>query len=193
MFPDLRFSLMTAPTEHLAPTRRRTWMVPVALAAGATIVRLPMFFATRHVGFDESVYGASVIGMRHGQWPYKDLFSAMGPLHFVLLRAGDLLGFQTRFSPRVAPLLAGVGITLATYYVARRLTRGGLYAPAVAAALVATSGSLLWTAGTITGDGMANALAMAAVLAALEYRERPRTVMALLTGLAFGAALAVKP
>ncbi|HEX5095884.1 MAG TPA: hypothetical protein VFX21_07725, partial [Acidimicrobiia bacterium] len=105
---------MTAAAEPVTPTRRRTWTVPVALAAGAAIVRLPIFFATRHVGFDESVYGASIIGMRHGQWPYKDLFSAMGPLHFVLLRAGDLLGFQTRYSPRIAPVLAGIGITLAT-------------------------------------------------------------------------------
>jgi hypothetical protein len=52
---------------------------------------------------------------------------------------------------------------------------------------------MIWTTGQVTGDGIASAVAIAAVWAAVAYRDDPRLGRAALTGAAIGAALAVKP
>jgi hypothetical protein len=86
--------------------------------------------------------------------------------------------------------VSGVVITLAVYATGRRIgTRTGAL---LAAALVASTGSILWTTAPLTGDGPAAALTALAVLGAFAWRDRPSSVRAGLTGLAMGAALAVK-
>jgi hypothetical protein len=138
------------------------------------------------------VYGASVVDMRHGLVPYRDLFSSQGPLHLPLLYLGDILGGHTVDAPRVTPLLAGVIASLATWASARRLgarPRGAT----IAGLLVATTGTMLWTTGQITGDGPAAALTALAVWCALLYRDDPRWWRAAGTGALFGAAIATKP
>ena len=171
--------------------RTTVWLTLAALTLLAVVLRLPAFTSSRHLVFDDGTYGVSVLDMRHGLAPYRGVFSAQGPLHFPLLYVGDLLGFRTLDGPRVAPLLAGVLATLASWAVARRIA--GSTAGLVAGALVATSGSMIWTTGQVTGDGIASAIAVAAVWAAVAYRDDPRLGRAVLTGVVIGAALAVKP
>jgi hypothetical protein len=183
---------VTAAAPPIPPrvSRRVAW-IPAGLALLALLIRLPMFFSPRHVLFDDGVYGVTVLAMRHGARPFHDVFSPQGPLHLVILYAGDLLGFRTLNAPRVAPLLAGIVLTLTVWAAGRRLgaTR---YGAALAAGLAATTGTMLWTTGPITGDGIAVALAMTAAWLALVYRDRPVTTVAVLTGVAMGAALTVK-
>jgi hypothetical protein len=181
----------TMTTSTATPARtRRGWVTPVALGLLALAVRLPAFFSPRHLGFDDGVYGASVLAMRDGFAPFDELFSPQGPLHLPILYVGDWLGFRTLDAPRVAPVLAGVATTLAVWAAARRL--GTAYGAALAGVLVATTGTLLWTSGPITGDGIAVAFAAAAACGALAYRDRPTLARAAVTGLAMGAALTVK-
>ena len=141
------------------------------------MLRLPAFLSSRHLVFDDGVYGVSVVDMRHGLAPYRGVFSAQGPLHFSLLYLGDLLGFRTIDGPRVAPMLAGIAATIAAWAIARRLA--GSTAGLIAGVLVATSGSMIWTTGQVTGDGLASAIAVSAVWAAVVYRDDPRLRRAL--------------
>jgi hypothetical protein len=161
------------------------------LAVLTIVLRLPAFLSSRHLVFDDGTYGVSVLDMRHGLAPYRGVFSAQGPLHFPLLYVGDLLGFRTIDGPRVAPMLAGVLATIASWAIARRLA--GSTAGVIAGVLVATSGSMIWTTGQVTGDGIASALAVAAVWSAVVYRDDARLSRALLVGVLMGAAIAVKP
>lgn len=170
--------------------RRRVAWTAGALVALAVAVRLPALFSARHLGFDDGVYGVSVLGMRAGQRPFEDLFSPQGPLHLPLLWLGDVLGLRTANSPRVASVAAGVAATLAAWRAGRYL--GPPAGAALAGVLVATTGSMLWTTGPITGDGIANAFALTAVWAALAHRERPAAARAVAVGLAMGAAVSVK-
>ena len=135
------------------------WSIVVALALLTVVLRLPAFLSSRHLVFDDGTYGLSVIDMRHGLAPYSGVFSAQGPLHFSLLYLGDLLGFRTIEGPRVAPMLAGIAATIASVGdrpASRRARRPGV----IAGVLVATSGSMIWTTGQVTGDGIASALAV---------------------------------
>src|SRR5262249_6887534 len=131
----------------------------------------------------------SVIDMRHGLVPYRDVFSSQGPLHLPLLFVGDLIGLRTIDAPRTASLLAGVVVVLAGYACARRLGGNGTFT----ASLLATSGTMIWTTGQITGDGPAAALSAVAILCALRYRDASALRRAVLCGLFLGAALATKP
>jgi hypothetical protein len=185
---------MSDPAAVAAPNRARptaNWYIPPFLVALTVALRLPAFFASRHLVYDDGVYGVSVVDMRHGLAPYRDVFSAQGPLHFPLLYVGDLIGVRTLNGPRVAPMLAGVAATIAAYAVARRLA--GNKTGLIAGVLVATSGTMIWTTGQVTGDGIATALALCTAWAALAYRDDPRRWRAVVTGLMMGAALAVKP
>ena len=150
------------------------------LVALTVAVRLPAFFASRHLSYDDGVYGVSVVDMRHGLAPYTGVFSAQGPLHFPLLYVGDLIGLRTLNGPRVTPMLAGIVATIAVWAIGRRIA--GARAGFIAGLLVATSGSMIWTTGQVTGDGPASALAVCAVWAALAYRDDPRLRRALLAG-----------
>lgn len=169
-----------------------SWPVPAILALVAVAVRLPLLRSSRSLVFDDGQYGVTVVGMRHGLAPYRDLFSSQGPLHFPLLYAGDLLGGRTLHAPRTAPLVAGIAASVGVWAIARRLGAPERIAR-VAGLLVATTGTMLWTTGQVTGDGPAAGFVVAAVWAALVYRDDPGTLRAVVTGALFGGALAVKP
>jgi hypothetical protein len=171
---------------------RALWSVPLVLAAIAVVARFPAFTASRAIVFDDGQYGVSVVDMRRGYAPYSGVFSSQGPLHFPLLYLGDLLGLRTLNAPRVTPLLAGIVATIGVWAIARRLGATQRIA-AIAAILVATTGTMIWTTGQVTGDGPAAALVVLALWAALVYRDSPTLARALLVGVAFGAAIAVKP
>jgi 4-amino-4-deoxy-L-arabinose transferase-like glycosyltransferase len=171
--------------------RRETarWDVLVLLL-GAMVVRLPAFFSTRTLVFDEGVYASSALAMRDGALPFRQVFSAQGPLHLPLVYAFDLLGGRTLDSPRLVSVASGLVITFAVYATGRRV--GTRESALLAAALVATTGSILWTTAPLTGDGPAAAFTALAVLGAFAWRDDPSHLRAVLTGVAMGAALAVK-
>src|SRR5262245_12846755 len=168
------------------------WTFPLVLAVVAIVLRMPAFLSSRHLLFDDGVYGVSVIDMRRGLAPYSGVFSSQGPLHFPLLYIGDLLGFRTINSPRVTPVVMGVVASIGAWAIARRCAARETVA-LVAGLLVATTGTMLWTTGQITGDGPATALAVCAVWAAVVHRDDPKLGRAVITGIAMGAAIAVKP
>jgi 4-amino-4-deoxy-L-arabinose transferase-like glycosyltransferase len=162
----------------------------VLLGLGALVVRLPAYSSSRELVVDEGVYSSAALAMRDGAKPFTQVFSAQGPLHLPLVYGFDLLGGRTLDSPRLLAVVSGIVVTLAIYATGRFV--GTRTSALLAAALVATTGSILWTTAPLTGDGPAAALTALAVLGAFAWRARPSTLRAALTGLAFGAALAVK-
>jgi hypothetical protein len=161
------------------------------LALGALLLRIPAFFASRHLTFDDGQYGAVVLGLRDGDLPYRDLFSSQGPLYYPLLGLADLIGLRTMNGARLLTVAAGAVAVVATYAIGRRVTsRGGAL---LAGGLVATSGSILYVTAPLSGDGPALALAVVAVALAFRYHARPSTLLAIGIGLTMGAALCVKP
>jgi hypothetical protein len=169
----------------------RAWIAPVVLVGVAIVLRIGALVVQRQLNFDDGCYGVSVVDMRHGLLPYRDLFSSQGPLHYPLLYAGDLLSGHFRNGPRVVPILAGVVTPIAVWAIARRL--GAQLWPAFLLALiVAATGSMLWATGPVTGDGPAIAFTMGAVWVAVVHRDRPAWWRPLLAGALFGAGVATK-
>lgn len=191
---------MRAPGIHADVARtRRGWRVDaLVLAVVAILLRLPAFFASRSLVFDDGVFASSALAMRAGEVPFRDVFSSQGPLFLPLVWVGDLVGFRSLDAPRVVAVAAGVLATVATYSCARRLrvgTRSERTSRAhalLAAGLLTTSGSILWVTGPVNADGPSLALSVLAVALALRYRDEPGTVVALGVGLAAGAAVSIK-
>lgn len=180
-----------ASVEAQSSANRHVWRRDAAiLAAAAVLIRVPSFFATRHITFDDGVFGSSALAMRAGQQPFKQIFSPQGPLFLPLVWLADVLGFRTLDGPRLVPVLSAAALTVATYAIGRRVTTR--YGAVLAAVLVTTSGSVLYTTAPITSDGPALALSLIAVACAFAYRTEPSTRRAVFCGLALGAALSIK-
>jgi hypothetical protein len=175
----------------MATDVKRGWRVDAAwLVVGAVLLRLPAFFASRHLTFDDGQYGAVVLGLRTGELPFRDLYSSQGPLYYPLLAIADVVGLRTMDGPRVLTVLAGALAAVSTYSIGRHVTtRGGAL---LAGGLVATAGSVLYVTAPLSGDGPALALATTAVALAFAYRQRPSLLRAGGIGLAMGGALGVK-
>ena len=169
----------------------RTTTRAAAIAVGAVAIRIPAYLASRHLSFDDGVYGASAVAMRAGGLPFRDVFSSQGPLFLPLVWLFDRLGLRTFDAPRLLALASGAALVAATWSAARAL-RLSPPAAAGAAVLVATSGSVLWVTGPLTSDGPGLALATSAVAAALWYRRLPSVGRAVLAGALLGATLSVK-
>jgi hypothetical protein len=162
----------------------------VALALAAAVLRIPAVLSTRHLLFDDGVYGASAVAMRHGALPFRDIFSSQGPFFLPLVYVFDLIGGRTLDAPRLLALTCGVVVTVATYAAGRQITDRPR--AILAAALVACSGSVWWTTGPLTSDGPGVALACVTVVLALRYRDAPSSSRAWVIGGLAGAAFAVK-
>lgn len=174
-----------------AATDRRAWWIDAAvLAAIAVLLRIPAFVASRHLTYDDGFFGLSAIEMRDGVVPFRDLFSPQGPLHLPLLYLADLVGFRTANAPRLLPLVAGAAVTVVMYATGRRIT--SRYGAIVAAVLVTTSGSILWTTAGIASDGPALAFAIGAVAVSFGYTQTPSSSRAVTAGALLGAGLAAK-
>jgi len=169
---------------------RRATRDSLIVGVVALLVRLPGYFAPQPLGFDDGQFAMSLIAMRHGGLPFREVFSSQGPLFLPIAWLGDLVGFRTIDSPRFASLLAGVALAVLVLHLARRLTGPG--AARFAALLVALSGSVLWTTVPLTSDGIGAALTVATALAAVVYWGRPSLRRAIVIGVLAGAALAVK-
>ncbi len=166
------------------------WYDVVGLLLLALVVRLPAYFASKALTFDDGVFANSAVAMRDGDLPFRDVFSSQGPLFLPLVALGDVLGARTIDSPRVLAVLSGLVAVAATYWVALRLTDrlGAL----LAAGLLAVSGGLAWVTGPLAADGPALAFAALTVGLALRQRDEPSTVRAALLGVLLGAVLSTK-
>jgi hypothetical protein len=171
--------------------RRTNRAAAIAIVSGAVALRIPAYLATRHLSFDDGVYGASAVAMRGGGAPFREVFSSQGPLFLPLVWLADVLGLRSFDAPRLLSVASGAALVLATWSAARalRLSTG---AAALAAGLMAGSGSVMWVTGPLTSDGPGLALAAGAVTAALWYRRSPTLRWAVTAGLLLGAALSVK-
>jgi hypothetical protein len=180
-----------APPAGTGRVRPPPWLLPAGIAVAAVVLRLPAYLASRHLSFDDGVYGASAVAMRAGGAPFRDVFSSQGPLFLPLVWLADAVGLRTFDAPRLLAVASGVALVLATWSAARalRLSIGGAV---LATGLVAGSGSVLWVTGPLTSDGPGLALAAWAVTAALWYRRSPTLRRAVAAGLLLGAALSVK-
>jgi hypothetical protein len=176
---------VVAERARAAVDRRAWWIDAAVLAAIAVLLRIPAFVASRHLTYDDGFFGLSAIEMRDGVAPFRDLFSPQGPLHLPLLYVADLVGLRTANAPRVLPLVAGAAVTVVTYAAGRRIT--SRYGALVAAVLVTTSGSILWTTAGIASDGPALAFAIGAVAVSFGYTETPTTSRAIAAGALLGA------
>ncbi len=181
--------MATVASAVMRTTRRAPILIAIAVVGVA--LRIPAYLATRHVSFDDGVYGASAVAMRTGALPFREVFSSQGPLFLPLVWLFDVLGLRTFDAPRLLSVASGLALVLATWSAARAL-RLSPAAAGMAAGLVATSGSVLWVTGPLTSDGPGLALAAGAVAAALWYRRTPSLRLALLAGALLGAALSVK-
>lgn len=170
--------------------RRERTIDALLIGAAALLLRVPALLAPTQLGFDDGQFAMSVIAMRGGALPYREVFSSQGPLFLPLAWLGDLLTFRTLDSPRTIAFVAGGVLAAVTYLAGRELTtRAGAW---LAAALVAISGSVLWTTGPLTSDGPAEALATGAVALALWYRRSPSRAKAIWLGVLLGAAFSIK-
>ena len=158
----------------------------------AIVLRLPAFFATRSLVFDDGVYASSALAMRNGLQPFRDVFSSQGPVFLPLVWLADLLGFRTLDAPRLLTVASGVLLTIAVYSCARRVTTRGH--ALLAAGLVTTSGSVLWVTAPVNADGPSLALSVLAIALALRALDHatPHLTDAVWVGLAAGAAASIK-
>ena len=127
----------------------------------------------------------SVIAMRHGGLPFRQVFSSQGPLFLPIAWLGDLLTFRGINSPRAASVASGVVLAIVVLHLGRRVTAAN--AARFAALLVALSGSVLWTTAPLTSDGIGAALTAGAALAAVVYWRAPSLRRAIVIGLVGGA------
>ncbi len=172
------------------PSRRTTALDLVIVGVAAFVIRIPAFLSERSLVFDDGVFGASVVAMRAGGAPFREVFSSQGPLFLPLAWFGDLVTFRTFDSPRSIAVASGVAIAIATYVAGRELTTRAR--ALLAAGLVIVSGSVLWTSAPLAADGPASALSVIAVAVALGYRRAPSTTRAVVIGILAGAAFSVK-
>ncbi|HYF45672.1 MAG TPA: glycosyltransferase family 39 protein [Acidimicrobiales bacterium] len=174
---------MTEPTT----TTRRDLLV---LAGLALAIRLPTFFAAKHLTFDDGVFGASAVAMRAGGVPFRDVFSSQGPLFLPLVWIADTLGLHTLNGPRLLGLASGVALVVAVYLAGRELA--GPTGARIAGGLAAVTGSSIAVTGSLAADGPAMAFAATCMYLALRYRRDPSPLRALFIGLTIGAAIMVK-
>lgn len=138
----------------------------------AAAFRIPAFLSPRHLNYDDGVYASSVLLMRHGLAPFRDFFSSQGPFFLPVLRLFDILGIGGNRASRLAMVATGAMLGLGVYGLARldhdrvRSLAGGLVA--------ASSGILLTSAGPLQSDGMALALGLFALIAALGDHDAQR-------------------
>ena len=181
------------PSAAVASQARRHWRIDaLVLGVVAVLLRLPAFFATRSLVFDDGVYASSALAMRNGLQPFRDVFSSQGPVFLPLVWLADLLGLRTLDAPRLLTVASGVLLTIAVYSCARRVTTRGH--ALLAAGLVTTSGSVLWVTGPVNADGPSLALSVLAIALALRALDHatPHLADAVWVGLAAGAAASIK-
>jgi 4-amino-4-deoxy-L-arabinose transferase-like glycosyltransferase len=173
------------------PDRRLGTRVDLALlAVGSIVLRLPGYFADRHLTFDDGVFGASAVAMRAGGQPFRDVFSSQGPLFLPLVWIADLVGLRTANSPRLLAVGSGLVLVGAVYLAGRVISdRTGAL---LAAVLASASASILWVSGPLAADCVGLAFATVTMLLLLRWRDDVTTTRAVWLGLGIGATISVK-
>ena len=172
---------------------RRTWRIDApVLALVAVVLRLPAFFASRSLVFDDGVFASSALAMRAGEAPFRDIFSSQGPLFLPLVWLADLR--RVPHARRAAPARGRGGRAASPSRPTRAPAASRRAGNALlAAGLVTTSGSVLWVTGPINADGPSLALSVLAVALALRVPRRPAgSRPRSWVGLAAGAAVSIK-
>jgi hypothetical protein len=158
------------------------------VALTAVVVRLPLVLATKPFGYDDGVYASSVMAMRGGAVPFRDVFSSQGPVFLPTLRLFDMVGLDHSWAPRLAMLAASAVTAVALYSIALRVL------PTVAAAAIgvagATSAMMILAAGPLESDGLA--LAFATTALAVAFRKRGGPAVPVAVGVLGALALATK-
>jgi hypothetical protein len=176
----------SAPSRSDAAARRDL----LGLGAASLLLRLPALLAERHLTFDDGVFGASAVAMRHGGVPFREVFSSQGPLFLPLVWLADLVGLRRLDSPRLLSVAAGLVLVGAVYLTGRTVAdRSGAL---LAAGLTSACASVLWVTGPLAADGVALALAAVTMLLVLRWREDLTVGRAVAIGLAVSAAISVK-
>jgi hypothetical protein len=183
--------MATALADPAAPLLDRPARVDLAvLSVASLLLRLPAALAERHLTFDDGVFGASAVAMRHGGVPFRDVFSSQGPLFLPLLWVADLVGLRRLDSPRVLSVAAGLVLVAAVYLAARQVAdRAGAL---LAAGLTSACASVLWVTGPLAADGVALAFAAITMLLVLRWRDDLTVSRAIWIGVAVSAAISVK-
>ena len=160
----------------------------IVVAATAVAVRLPVLSMGRLRTFDDGVYGLSVLAMRHGAAPFRDVFSSQGPLFLPMLWVADVVGLRRLWAPRLAMVASGVGLAVALWRLVSRRLRP---LPAMlVGVVVALGGSVFLAAGPLQSEGPTMALGAAAFVVA--ERDDPRWPRMAAAGLLVGLAAATK-
>ena len=181
-----------APRVRVMWRRARIWVGLGATLAVTVAIRLPTLLSARYVDFDEGVYGVSVLAMRDGGEPFRDVFSSQGPLFLPMLWLFDVAGLRHFQAVRLGMILTALAFTLGVYVIARRVAgEGGTLVALVAAAVVGTAGAGVSAAGVIHSDGLALAFSVWAVAVALGAGSMGRW-RCVVVGLLLGASAAVK-
>jgi hypothetical protein len=164
------------PTPTAAPFTSRLsaskWFRGVCLSVLTILVRIPALRAPNQLSYDDGVYRAAALAMRHGEFPFREVWSPQGPLFYPAIWLGDLIGFRTEIGPRITPLIAGIVATLCAAWLGERILRGGYW---IAGVLTATSALLLRTTSAATGDGVAVAWSLVALCLAVAWSDRARS------------------
>ena len=182
-----RRTIVTPEVRAAARDGRRDVLAVVGIAL---LLRLPAYLASRHLSFDDGVFGASAVAMRAGGKPFAEVFSSQGPLFLPLVWLGDAIGLRTASSPRLVAVVAGLVLAVATYVIGREITDQA--GARLAAGLVATSVGILGVTGPLAADGPAMAAGATAIALAFRWRASPSLVHAAGIGVAVGAALSIK-
>jgi 4-amino-4-deoxy-L-arabinose transferase-like glycosyltransferase len=185
---DARAEPLAAPERSGPSILHSTWLGSHvglwAAVAVAALLWLPRASTRAVIGYDDGVYLSSVLAMREGGAPFRDVYSSQGPVFLPLLRLGDLLGLGTPWAARVVPMVAGLALVVIAHSLGRRT--GDAVSAALAAGLVATSGLLLFSTVRIESDAVVAALAAGAVLAATSAQRGWSIASVVLIGLAIG-------
>lgn len=170
------------------PWSARLDLLMVALVG--ILLRIPALTASRHLTFDDGVYGASAVAMRDGAQPFRDVFSSQAPLHLPLVRLADLAGAQAHQSPRLLAVVGGIAAGCLTVLVARTFVSRSH--SLLAGLLVVVSGSFVWVSSALHADPAAIAFGLGALLCALRFVDTPSWGRALAIGVLIGAAISTK-
>lgn len=181
---------------------RRPWLAPTAFALLAAVVLLARLGEPSRIMFDETYYVGDARGyLETGAEPGFAVHPTLGKW---LIAAGMWLAGDTPFGWRLSGALAGAGVVVLTYLLARRLlagTREGWWLALVAPVLLLADGLFVTQARIAMLDIHLTLFALAGLYALVVDRQRRRAddqpqqgllSLRVLAGVLFGLAIATK-
>ena len=158
-------------------------LLGVVLVAQGVLFARPIHSATN---YDEGVYLAALDALRHGQALGSDVFAAQFPGFYELLRGLSFITGIGVVAVRAGLLAVTLAGTVGGWLVGRRF--GGKTGGLLVAALLVVAPPL----DLFSFQVIADTPALALTLLALGLATLPGTILAVATGVVFGAALSIK-